>query len=112
LAVYRTEHGTYPDSIEQLVPDVVPNVPTDLYHSQPFIYQRNGEGYLLYSTGPNGTDDGGSNEQREILAGNEIGWTEDDATEELRQQIPAGADDLAIRVPRPPFQLPTPPTQP
>jgi hypothetical protein len=112
LAVYRTEHGTYPDSIEQLVPDVVPNVPTDLYHSQPFIYQRNGDGYLLYSTGPNGTDDGGSNEQREILAGNEIGWTEDDATEELRQQIPAGADDIAIRVPRPPFQLPTPPTQP
>jgi hypothetical protein len=32
-------------------------------------------------------------------------------TEKLYQQIPAGADDIAIRVPRPAFKLPTPPAK-
>jgi hypothetical protein len=87
-------------------------LPVDLYHEKPFIYQRDGEGYLLYSTGPNGVDDGGSNSRygSGILAGREIGWNEDDATEKLRQQIPEGADDLSIRLPRPPFKLPEPPS--
>jgi len=109
LAVYRADHGDYPEALEDLVPDIIPTLPTDLYLAKPFIYKRDADGYLLYSTGENGFDDGGSNEQREILAGREIGWNDDPATEQLRQQIPAGADDLSIRVPRLPFNLPTPP---
>ena len=31
--------------------------------------------------------------------------------EKLRDQIPAGADDLSIRVPRPAFKLPSPPAK-
>ena len=27
-----------------------------------------------------------------------------------KQKIPAGADDISIRLPRPPFKLPEPPT--
>jgi hypothetical protein len=112
LAVYRAERGEYPVQLEQLVPEILSELPVDLYHEKPFIYQRDGEVYLLYSTGPNGVDDGGSNSRygSGILAGREIGWNEDDATEKLRQQIPEGADDLSIRLPRPPFKLPEPPS--
>jgi len=68
LAVYRTGHGQYPDKLEQLVPDIPAQLPVDLYHAKPFIYHPDGEGYLLYSTGPNGIDGGGSHEQWEIAA--------------------------------------------
>jgi len=110
LAVYRAEHGQYPDKLEDLVPTILPQLPVDLYHAKPFVYKRDAEGYLLYSTGENGIDDGGSNEQYRngILAGRELDWNDDPTAEKLRKQIPAGADDLSIRVPRPAFKLPSP----
>jgi hypothetical protein len=110
LAVHRAENGEYPDNLEGLVPDILPKLSVDFYHAKPFFYQRDADGYLLYSTGENGIDEGGSNVDREILAGRELG-TNDDSTEKLSAQIPAGADDLSIRVPRPPFKLPTPPAK-
>lgn len=109
LAVYRAEHSRYPDQLAQLVPDVIKELPVDLYHAKAFIYQRTADGYLLYSTGPNGIDDGGSNELRQILQGRELPDRDEVAAEKLRQQIPTGADDLSIRVPVPRFRLPTPP---
>jgi hypothetical protein len=110
LAVYRADHGQYPDKLDALMPDMLPQLPVDLYHAKSLVYKRETDGYLLYSTGENGVDDGGSHEQYGgILAGRDIGWNDDDATQNLREQIPAGADDLAIRVPRPAFRLPTPP---
>ena len=111
LAVYRAEHDHYPDKLDALVPGVIPELPVDLYHAKPFIYQRDADGYLLYSTGENATDDGGSNEKYGggTLAGRELDFNDDPATEKLQKQIPAGADDLSIRVPRPAFKLPNPP---
>ncbi len=106
LAVYRAEHGTYPEKLEDLVPDVLPTLPVDLHHAKPFIYQRDGDGYLLYSAGPNGTDDGGSSDWG-VAAGRKLRDLPDDEAEKFRDQIPAGADDLSIRVPRPPLALPT-----
>ena len=109
LAVYRADHGHYPDKLADLVPDVLPKLPVDLYHQQPFLYQRDGKGYLLYCTGENGSDDGGSNEQSEIFAGRFVSDLPEPDPEAARQKIPAGADDIAIRVPHPAFKLPTPP---
>ena len=48
LAVYRTENGEYPEQLEQLVPDVIPTLPVDLYHAKPFVYHPDADGYLLY----------------------------------------------------------------
>jgi hypothetical protein len=112
LTVYRAEHGQYPDRLEQLVPNVIGELPVDLYHAKQFVYQRDAEGYLLYSTGPNGIDDGGSNELRQILAGREPPEHEEAAAEQHRQKIPTGADDLSICVPVPHFQLRAPPSSP
>ena len=109
LAVYRAEHGTYPEKLADVVPEVLPTLPVDPYHAKPFVYQRDGAGYLLYSPGPNGGDDGGSNIDRHIVAGQEIDGLPEDEYEKLCEQLSAdaGADDVSIRVPRPPLALPT-----
>jgi len=108
LAVYRAEHGEYPEKLDALVPDVLSELPVDLYHEKPFVHQRGGEGYLLYSTGPNGQDDGGSNDIMSVFEGQSL-WDFDEAQHEAKeQQIPTGADDNSIRVPVLPFKLPEP----
>ena len=95
LAVYRADHGEYPADLSALVPAVLPQLPTDLYTGKPFVYHRTKDGYLLYSLGDNGTDDGGSHELHNILAGQtaaELNLTD----EELAKRIPRR------RRPRPP----------
>jgi hypothetical protein len=114
LAVYRAEHGAYPDKLDDLVPSVIETLPVDLY-SQPIVYKGDGKGYLLYSRGANGTDEGGSNSQLRILKGRPL--SETDVTEDREKEagIPIGSDDFSIRVPRPAFEFPkltVPPGEP
>ena len=59
LAAYRADHGAYPDKLGDLVPDYVEKLPTDLFGGSKLHYRRESTGYLLYSVGPNGKDDGG-----------------------------------------------------
>ncbi|MEO1999423.1 MAG: hypothetical protein ABGZ17_29610 [Planctomycetaceae bacterium] len=59
LAGYRTQHGTYPESLKRLAPDMLKQIPTDLFAGKPLNYRRTSDGYLLYSIGPNEQDDGG-----------------------------------------------------
>lgn len=106
LAVYRAEHESYPDSLDELVPSVLAKLPVDLCTAKPFFYRRIGDGYLLYTAGANGSDDGGSNEQMAIFEGDspdDFGETE---AETMREKIRPGADDMSIRVPRPPATSP------
>jgi hypothetical protein len=110
LAVYRSERGAYPEALDDLVPEVVDQLPVDLYYANPFLYRRTADGYLLYSAGVNGVDDGGSNEQMSIFEGcslDEIDGAEmaDPATY-TPSKIPPGSDDISIRVPQPAFKLP------
>ena len=61
LAVYRARHGRYPQSLQALVPELLAEVPRDLFTTdRKVIYRREENGYLLYSVGPNGRDDGGN----------------------------------------------------
>jgi len=59
LELYRVGHGGYPEALADLVPGCLARLPLDPYSDEPFCYRRDGEGYLLYSVGPNLTDDGG-----------------------------------------------------
>jgi hypothetical protein len=106
LAVYRADHGAYPGKLEELVPSVLAALPVDLYNAKPFVYKRDGDGYLLYSLGGNGTDDGGSNEQMRLLNGTPVDELSEAADPTTSSTIPNGADDMSIRVPRPVFELP------
>ncbi len=103
LAVYRAEKGSYPEKLDGLIPGVLEQLPVDLYHAKPFFYRRIDDGYLLYTAGPNGQDDGGSNEQQSISQGYELDAIKESRGEgeAARPMIPSGADDFSIRVPPP-----------
>jgi len=52
--------GAYPEKLSELSPDPLAALPVDPFSGEPFIYHRQGDlTYVLYSVGPNGTDDGG-----------------------------------------------------
>src|SRR5690606_36378322 len=71
LAVYRLDNGAYPESLDPLVPGLLDQAPVDVYGNQ-LAYRRTDNGYLLYSLGPNGIDDQGSNEMMSQFEGYEI----------------------------------------
>jgi hypothetical protein len=61
LAAYRAEHGAYPETLDALAPKYVAELPRDLFTGEALKYRRtDGGGYMLYSVGPNRTDDGGA----------------------------------------------------
>ena len=76
LAAYRSDHGGYPERLEALSPRYLPELPQDVFTGESLQYRATAGGYLLYSVGANGEDDGGRDESAD----------------------PAG-DDMAIRVP-------------
>lgn len=79
LALYEREHCRYPMKLDELVPKYQPDIPRDLFSGQPLQYRPMEKGFLLYSVGKNGIDDGG---QASLL------------------DRPPG-DDLAVRMPVP-----------
>ena len=57
-AAYRTEYGVYPESIDAVC-EYLPVVPIDPYSEKPFHYRLEGDGFVVYSVGPNGVDEDG-----------------------------------------------------
>jgi hypothetical protein len=57
---YRLAHGTYPESLDQLLPKYLNSVPRDISRGRPMFYLRRTDGsYELRGAGPNGTIDQG-----------------------------------------------------
>jgi hypothetical protein len=78
MAAYHKDNGHYPEKLEDLAPKYLAAVPDDAFNGQPLIYKPEKNGYLFYSVGPNGKDDGGR-------------WYDDD---------PPG-DDIRVKMPVP-----------
>jgi hypothetical protein len=57
--LYKIRTGRYPENLEALVPGILREVPIDPFTGKPFIYRREGEGFIVYSLGTNQKDDGG-----------------------------------------------------
>ncbi|MFZ5828591.1 MAG: hypothetical protein ACOY3P_00815, partial [Planctomycetota bacterium] len=91
LALYRAENGGFPATLDPLVPNYAEPMPLDPFTDRPFVYKRaaDGAGYLLYSVGANGRDDGGHNFIREQS------WDEGAPPPDC----PEEADDWAVRYP-------------
>ena len=81
LAAYTADHNRYPAKLEDLAPGYLAAVPADLFTGKALIYKPQEKGYLFYSVGPNGKDDGG----------------------QFSDDTPSG-DDSGVRIPRPPFK--------
>ncbi len=81
LAAYRADNGRYPAGLADLAPKYLAAVPGDVFSGKPLVYRPSDKGYLLYSVGANGKDEGGR-------------WYDDD---------PPG-DDPNVRMPLPPLK--------
>jgi hypothetical protein len=66
VELFRARTGVYPESLDELVPGLLPTLPIDPVTGKPYMYRRPAPGadrhtrpYLLYSVGADGVDDGG-----------------------------------------------------
>jgi hypothetical protein len=59
LAAYHAEHGRYPAELDDLAPKYLITIPDDLFSGQALHYRLTEQGYLLYSVGVKGVDEGG-----------------------------------------------------
>lgn len=60
LERYRLKNGSYPETLDALVPDFLKSVPRDIYvPEKPLLYGRDNDNYHLYSVGENRIDNGG-----------------------------------------------------
>jgi len=56
---FRLLHGQSPGELNELVPQYLSAVPSDPFDGQPLRYHRLAKGYVIYSLGRDGHDDGG-----------------------------------------------------
>jgi hypothetical protein len=87
LAEYHNDRAAYPGSLAELSPKYIADIPKDPFSDQAYCYRPQGNGYLLYSVGRNGKDDGGANSLDDLKK--YAGATDFD-------KLP---DDIAIRTP-------------
>jgi ABC-type transport system involved in multi-copper enzyme maturation permease subunit len=59
LERYRLAHGRWPETLDGLVPALLPAIPKDPYDGRPLRYRLVADGVVIYSVGPDGQDDGG-----------------------------------------------------
>ena len=59
LRLYRIKHGEYPEKLAALTPEVLAKLPTDPFSGKDYVYRREGKGFVVYSIGEDGVDDGG-----------------------------------------------------
>jgi len=73
LELCHSEKGEYPDSLNALAPEFLGEVPPDPYTGKPLRYVKEDKGFVVYSVGPNLSDDGGMpGTDRQAL---DIPWT-------------------------------------
>ena len=69
---FQKREGTYPEDLEELVPDFLPEIPADPFGEGPFLW--NPETRAVYSVGPDETDHGGQVHVRRGRDGRDIGF--------------------------------------
>ncbi len=67
LRRYKDRTGAWPASLAEVEPHVSADTITDPFSGKPFGYRRSGNTFLLYSVGPNGTDEGGKRKDDRIF---------------------------------------------
>lgn len=60
---YRLANGRLPETLADLMPTFVQNVPADPFDGRPLRYRTLDPGYVVYSVGQDGTDDAGQERQ-------------------------------------------------
>jgi len=55
--IYKCKNGEYPETLNDLVPNIVQELPPDPFTGKDFIYKSRGNGFVVYSPGKNLADD-------------------------------------------------------
>jgi hypothetical protein len=63
-------HGALPASLAELVPNYIPGVPRDPFDDQLLRFKKLPRGYVVYSVGPDGVDNGGAESPTQNVATN------------------------------------------
>jgi hypothetical protein len=66
LAAHRAEHKSFPETLSELAPAYLSELPCDRFSGRPLRYRREADGYIVYSVGANLKDDGGTTEEDEF----------------------------------------------
>lgn len=106
LALHRIKHGAYPEKLADIQPPLPANLKADTFQGKPLGYRRTEEGFLLYSFGPNGVDDGADCHANAPIVSR--GVSKKAGIEIDAPNAPTGigtikesADDYSLRLPRP-----------
>ncbi len=59
LKAYKARNGHYPDTLAALQQHLAWDIPEDVFSGGPLIYRLSGDGFVLYSVGPDEIDNGG-----------------------------------------------------
>ena len=82
LTAYHNAKGEYPATLEALRAGVPWKLPLDPYSGRDFCYEGEGEGFTLYSVGPDLRDDGGAPENDTVhedgVPTGDIVWVKDE----------------------------------
>jgi ABC-type transport system involved in multi-copper enzyme maturation permease subunit len=65
---FRRDKGFWPAALPELVPQYLAAIPPDPYNGKPLRYRRIKDGVVIYSVGPNMTDDGGDIRSKTLMA--------------------------------------------
>jgi hypothetical protein len=72
---YRLAHGRWPETLQELVPNFIPELLLDPYDRKPLRFKRLDDGGLIYSVGPDRKDDGGKIDRKNYTApGTDMGF--------------------------------------
>ncbi len=93
---YRMAEGHWPDKLEALVPTFLDQVPTDPFDGKPLRFKHLKDGIVIYSVGPDETDDGGNIDRSRYAApGTDLGFRLWDL--KARHQPPPPAKEPATK---------------
>ncbi|MBI4243257.1 MAG: hypothetical protein HY606_04125 [Planctomycetes bacterium] len=59
LKIYKAEKNEYPNFLDTLIPEYLPELPKDPFTGKDYIYRKEDDGFIVYSVGKNGKDDSG-----------------------------------------------------
>jgi hypothetical protein len=65
LRQYRVTHGGYPQSLES-IRDLLPEPPIDPFTGRPYLYRREGAGFVVWSVGEDLLDNGGASVETDV----------------------------------------------
>lgn len=80
VILFQRSQGTLPESLEQLVPDLITDVPKDAFSGASLCYRRTQKDFVIYGFSHNGLDDGGNPDQKS--------WLDDVVHVQLKGQEP------------------------